>query len=94
MEEVISVLHHIIYTVSLSGTIMGRGYSHTWVLQGGSTVMTIVFEIFDPIWSIFYDPSRSDLYNKIGLSLSQSVPKILAPKVGLIVHQNVLFNSF
>ncbi len=30
---------------------------------------------------------------KIGLSLSHLVPEILGPKVGLIFHQNVLFNS-
>ncbi len=30
----------------------------------------------------------------IGLSLSHLVPEILGPKVGLIFHQNVLFNRF
>ncbi len=31
---------------------------------------------------------------KIGLSLSHLVPEILGPKVGVIFHQNVLFNRF
>ncbi len=31
---------------------------------------------------------------KIGLSPSYLVPEILGPKVGLIYHQNVLFNIF
>ncbi len=31
---------------------------------------------------------------KIGLSLSHLVPEILAPKVGVIFHQNVLLNRF
>ncbi len=46
--------------------------------------MTPVFEIFDPIGSI----------EKIGLSLSHLVAEILGPKVGVIFHQNVLFNRF
>ncbi len=37
-------------------------------------------------------PTRSA--EKIGLSLSHLVPEILGPKVGLIFHQNVLFNRF
>ncbi len=31
---------------------------------------------------------------KIGLSLPHLVPEILGPKVGLILTQNVLLNSF
>ncbi len=34
------------------------------------------------------------LQKKIGLSISHLVPKIFEPKVDLIFHQNVLFNSF
>ncbi len=60
--------------------------------------MTPVFEIFDPNESLFYALSRSDWpplsAENIGLSLSHLVPEILGPKVGLILNQNVLFNSF
>ncbi len=60
--------------------------------------MTHVFEIFNPIGSIFYTATQSDCppcsAEKIGLSLSHLVPEILVPKVGVIFHQNVLFNRF
>ncbi len=60
--------------------------------------MTPVFEIFDPIGSIFYTSTQSNWPHfsaeKIGLSLSHLVPEILGPKVGVIFHQNVLFNRF
>ncbi len=60
--------------------------------------MTLVFEIFDLIQPLFYTSSQSDcllfLWKKIGLFLSHLVPEILVPKVGLIFHYNVLFNSF
>ncbi len=32
--------------------------------------------------------------DKTGLSLSHLVPEILGPKVGLIFHQNILFDRF
>ncbi len=61
-------------------------------------MVTVIFEMFNLIGSLFYAPSRSDLLHlsaeKIGLSLSHLVPEIHGPKVGLIFHQNVLFNSF
>ncbi len=38
--------------------------------------------------------SKRDNVQKIGLSLSHWVPEILGPKVGLLFHRNVLFNSF
>ncbi len=57
-----------------------------------------VFEIFYPIGSLFYASSRSDWpplsAEKVSLSLSHLVSEILGPKVGLMFHQNVLFNSF
>ncbi len=60
--------------------------------------MTPVFEIFDPIGSIFYTSTQSDgppfSAEKICLSLSHFLPEILGPKVGVISHQNVLFNRF
>ncbi len=60
--------------------------------------MTEVFEIFNPIGSIFIPQHNPiDLFflqKKIGLSLSHLVPEILGPKVVVIFHQNVLFNRF
>ncbi len=38
----------------------GGGYSHNWAWQRGSVVMTPVFEIFNPIGSIFYTSTQSD----------------------------------
>ncbi len=52
------------------------------------------------IWLGSYGMHTRDLIDpplsaeKISLSLSYLVPEILGPKVGLIFHQNVLFNSF
>ncbi len=61
-------------------------------------MMTPVLGIFNPIGSLFYTSTQSDcplfLQKKIGFSLSHLVPEILGPKVGLIFHQNVLFNRF
>ncbi len=57
--------------------------------------MTPVFEIFNPIGFLFYDSSRSHSHTfciKIDLSLLHLVQEILGHKVGLICHQNVLFN--
>ncbi len=59
--------------------------------------MTPVFQIFDPIGSILYlNTIRLTPFSaeKISLSLSHLVPEILGPKVGIIFHQNVLFNRF
>ncbi len=60
--------------------------------------MTPVFEIVKLIGSLFYTTTPSNWpplsAEKISLSLSHLVPEILGPKVGLIVHQNVLFNGF
>ncbi len=60
-------------------------------------VMNPIFEMFNPIGSLFYT-SSSDWpllsTETISLSLSHLVPEILGPKVGVIFHQNVLFNSF
>ncbi len=36
------------------------GYSETWAWYGGSMVITPIFEIFNPIGSLFYTSSRSD----------------------------------
>ncbi len=53
---------------------------------------------FKSDWSLFDASSRSDVpplsVEKIGLSLSHLVPEILEPKVGLLFHQNILFNNF
>ncbi len=61
--------------------------------------MTPVFEDFFYLTaSLFYASSQSDSptlsAERIGLSLSHLVPKILGHKVGLIFQQNLLFNSF
>ncbi len=60
-------------------------------------MITQVFKIFD-LWGPYFMPYH-DLIDplflqKIGLSQSHLVPKILGPKVSLIFHQNALFNSF
>ncbi len=56
------------------------------------------FGDFQSDWVHFYTQhSPTDplvLQKKIWLSLSHLVPEILAPKVSLIFHQNVLFNRF
>ncbi len=60
--------------------------------------MTPIFEIFDP--SGPYCMLQLDLIDplflqkKIRLSLSHLVIEILGPRLGLIFHQNALFNSF
>ncbi len=63
-----------------------------------STVMTPILGVFNPIGSLFCVSARSDLpppsAEKISLSQSHLVPEILGPKVSLIFHQNVLFNTF
>ncbi len=60
--------------------------------------MTPIWGIFNPIRSLFYTTLQSDgpplSAEKIGFSLSHLVLEILGPKVGLIFHQNVLFNRF
>ncbi len=60
--------------------------------------MTPIFEGFNPFESLIYASARFDWPppspEYISLSLSQLVPEILGPNVGLIVHQNVLFKSF
>ncbi len=62
------------------------------------TPLPVFFIDFDPIGSLFYATSQFDQpllsTDKIGLSISHLVPEILGPKVGLMFHQNVLFNSF
>ncbi len=53
---------------------------------------------FNPPGSLFYTSTQFDLpplsAKKIGLPLSHLVPEILRPKIGLLFHQNVLFNRF
>ncbi len=59
--------------------------------------MTLIFEIFDLIGSIFYASSRADrppLLAEKNQFVSITFRYLLGPKVGLIFHQNVLFNSF
>ncbi len=57
--------------------------------------MTPILGIFNPLGSLFYNSTQSDLpplsSEKIGLHL---FPEILGLKVGLIFHQNVLFDRF
>ncbi len=70
----------------------GGGYSDTCAWQGGSAVMT-------PFWGHYFISQHNPidplfLQKKIRLSISHLVPEILGPKVGLIFHQNVLFNRF
>ncbi len=58
----------------------------------------MIIPIFDLIEFLCYASQRSDcplfLQNKMVFSLSHFVPEILGRKVGLIVHENVLFNCF
>ncbi len=60
-------------------------------------MITPVFEIFNPIRSLFYTSSRPNwpplFAEKIGLTQLHLVPEILGPKLGLIFHL-VLFNRF
>ncbi len=57
-------------------------------------MITLVFGIFDPIGFLLCLTMFRLTAEKFGLSLSHLVQEILEPKVGLIFHQNVLFNSF
>ncbi len=83
---VISVLQRI---------VTWGGYSYTWA---SFVVMIPTCEICDPSESLFYTSNQSDWpplsAEKIDLSLSYLVPEISEPKLGLIFHQNELFNSF
>ncbi len=88
--------------------MQGRGIWRKWgilglvlpylSMVGGSAVMTPILGIFNPIGSQFYTatwPNWSPLCaEKINLFLSHLVPEIQGSKVGLTVHQNVLFNRF
>ncbi len=56
--------------------------------------MTFIFYIFDPFMPNHDLIDPFILQKKIGLSLSHLIPDILGPKLGLIFHQNVLFNTF
>ncbi len=59
---------------------------------------TPMFEMFDPIGSLFYAPTWSDCpplsAGKISLSLSHLVPEILGPKFGLMFHQMYYLTLF
>ncbi len=82
-----------------------RGYSDPWVgilqylgMVGRFRCEDPCFGNFQSDWDLMLclntiklNPSFS---SKIGLSLSHLVPEILGPKVGLMFHQNVLFNRF
>ncbi len=67
----------------------GREVPWWWPPFGGFSIRLGHYFIpqYNPIDSQF-------VVKKIGLSLSYLVPEIIGPKVGLIVHQNVLFNRF
>ncbi len=59
---------------------------------------TPMFEMFDPIGSLFYAPTWSDCpplsAGKVSLSLSHLVPEILGPKFGLMFHQMYYLTLF
>ncbi len=74
---------------------------------GGLTYLGMVerFHVYDPrfwdfrsdwVYVLYLNTIRLTPFSaeKIGLSLSHLVPEILGPKVGVIFHQNVLFNRF
>ncbi len=69
------------------GTTIGR--------FGGDDPHVLNFQ-FDlvPFYTITQSDSPPLSAEKIGLSLSHLVPEILGPNVGLIFHQNLLFNRF
>ncbi len=70
------------------------GYSQTWAWYVGSVVMTPVLGF--SIWLgpfLYFNNQIDPLFRrKIGLSLSHL--EILGPTIGLMFHQNVLFNIF
>ncbi len=70
---------------------------HLWHFQSELRTQTF-FVDKNLIGSLFYTSTQSDgpplSAEQNGLSLSHLVPEILGPKVGLIFHQNVLFNRF
>ncbi len=97
----LDTLHGSQFGRSWSCTVVcpGRwGYSHTWhgreVQQWWPPFLRFSIRLGP------YCMPHHDLIDpfscrkKIGLSVSHLVPEILGPKVGLIVHQNVLFNRF
>ncbi len=51
---------HCMYYCGFSHAPRGGGGTHILGHGRGSAVMTPVFEIFDPIWSIFYTSTQSD----------------------------------
>ncbi len=81
----------------------GGGYSHTWDLG-----LVGWFHSDDPRFGDFQSKMRLNpcfmphhdsidplfCRKKISLSLSHLVTETLGPKIGLIFHLNVLFNSF
>ncbi len=74
------------------------GYYHTWSWWGGSTVMTPVLGIFNPIGSLFKPQHDSGdhlfLQTKISLSISHLVPEIQTPKVGLLFTKMYYLTDF
>ncbi len=84
-EDILQYCHYLGHAVN-----PGEG---TPILGHCSRVMTPIFEIFNPIGSLFYVSSRSHwplspvFAEKFGFSLSHLVPEILGPKVDLIFHQ-------
>ncbi len=61
---------------------MGGG--GTPILEGGRELFYAHLDLIDPLF----------LQKKIGLSLSHLVPKKMCPKVGVMFHQNLLFDHF
>ncbi len=79
------------HTPGVGTSIIGHGREVTWW--------------WPPFWAFsiqlgpYFIPHHNPidplfLEKKIGWSLSHLVPEILGPKVGLIFHQNVLFDRF
>ncbi len=88
------MIDSLLWTRSLLYAFCPRGGGGTPILGlgRGSAVMTPVFEIFNPIGSIFYNSTQSDWV--IGLSLSHLVPEKLGPKVGVIFTKMYYLTDF
>ncbi len=66
----------------------GREVSRWWPPFWGFTIR------LGPYFIPQHNPIDPLFLQKISLSLSHLLPEILGPKIGLIFHQNVLFNRF
>ncbi len=106
MFATMAVICHHYFVPAIERFIKGKNYTYLSYHPGEGTPILVhcreVPQWLPPIWVpigpyfmlhyVLIDPPLSA--EKIGLSLSHLVPKISRPKVGLMFHQNVLFNCF